>query len=105
MSWCPKHVNSKYDPECSGCQNASPQQRSSFAAPTGLAAVKRESAFYRTTLEQICEDTRNTRAKRLARSALTFWDACKEEAAKRRKAKAANSVLGDPPAKPKSTNP
>ena len=39
-----------------------------------LAATKREAAFYRKTLEQVCDDTRNTRAKRLASSALTFWD-------------------------------
>lgn len=34
----------------------------------------KRAAFYRKTLEQICEDKRNTRAKRLASSALTFWD-------------------------------
>jgi len=36
----------------------------------GLSAA----TFYRKILEQICDDTRNTRAKRLAASALTFWD-------------------------------
>jgi hypothetical protein len=62
----------------------------SFAAPTGLAAVKREARFYREQLELICKDSRKTRARRLAESALTFWDSLKAEAAKRKKAKAAN---------------
>lgn len=33
-----------------------------------------EAVFYRKVLEQISQDKRNTRAKSLANSALTFWD-------------------------------
>ena len=55
-----------------------------------LAAAKRDAAFYRKTLEQICEDERKTRGRRIAETALMFWDRIKEEAAERKKAKAAN---------------
>jgi len=64
----------------------------SFAAPTGLAAVKREARFYREQLELICKESRKTRARRLAESALTFWDSLKAEAAKRKKLKLAAST-------------
>jgi len=40
---------------------------------------KREAAFYRQTLEQIAQDKRRTRGRRLAESALTFWDAIVRE--------------------------
>lgn len=45
--------------------------------------LRREVKFYRDTLEGICADTRNTRAKRLASSALTFWDSMKKVKAAR----------------------
>lgn len=51
------------------------------AAPLGigfedrLAAVKMEARFYRNQLELIRQDSRRTRARRLAESALIFWDA------------------------------
>lgn len=67
--------------ECSECgavnlgDGACPMcKAASELAPARLLAAKREAAFYRKTLMQICDDTRNTRAKRLAISALTFWD-------------------------------
>ena len=47
-----------------------------------LAAVEREAAFYRDLLEKICQDTRMTRARRLADSGLMFWDQMKKEAQK-----------------------
>jgi hypothetical protein len=49
--------------------------------PCSSAATTAE-AFYRRLLEQICEDPRRTRARRLAESGLLFWDAMQEEAAK-----------------------
>ena len=55
-----------------------------------LAAAKRDAAFYRKTLEQICEDERKTRGRRIAETALMFWDRIKAEAAERKKAKADN---------------
>ena len=47
-----------------------------------LACVKaqwREMTHYRELLEQITQDNRKTRARRLAESGLTFWDAMMEE--------------------------
>ena len=55
-----------------------------------LAAAERDAAFYRKTLEQICDDERKTRGRRIADTALMFWDRIKKEAAERKKAKAAN---------------
>ena len=49
---------------------------------TGSSAVPTAEAFYRRLLEQICEDARRTRARRLAESGLRFWDAMQDEAAK-----------------------
>ena len=49
--------------------------------PCSSAATTAE-AFYRRLLEQICEDPRRTRARRLAESGLLFWDAMQDEAAK-----------------------
>lgn len=69
-----------------------PQVRST----DGLAAAKREAAFYRQQLELICQDPRRTRARRLAESALTFWDSMQQEAAKRESGKAANDKRSDP---------
>ena len=36
---------------------------------------QREARFYRRLLEQIVQDPRRTRARRLAESGLRFWDA------------------------------
>ena len=47
-----------------------------------LACVKAqwsEMTHYRELLEQITQDNRKTRARRLAESGLTFWDAMMEE--------------------------
>jgi hypothetical protein len=60
-----------------------------------LAAAERDAAFYRKTLEQICDDERKTRGRRIAETALMFWDRIKKEAAERKKTKAAN--VGDEP--------
>lgn len=49
--------------------------------PCSSAATTAE-AFYRRLLEQICEDPRRTRARRLAESGLLFWDSMQAEAAK-----------------------
>lgn len=46
-------------------------------------ALEREAAFYRGLLQQICEDARKTRARRLAESGLMFWDSMKAEKSKR----------------------
>lgn len=46
---------------------------------------EREAAFYRQQLELICKDKRKTRARRLAESALMFWDQMQKEATQRRK--------------------
>lgn len=44
--------------------------------PADLCAdMEREKAFYRDLLEQITQDPRKTRARRLAESGLIFWDA------------------------------
>lgn len=51
---------------------------------------KRESVFYRETLEQITQDPRKTRARRLAESALMFWDSMQKEAHTREKYECAN---------------
>lgn len=48
-----------------------------------IVQVERERAFYRKLLEKICQDTRRTRARRLAESGLNFWDAMKAEKHKR----------------------
>ena len=52
-----------------------------FAPVTWLEDAKRSAAFYRKTLEQIASGRRRTLERRLAESALTFWDALKAEAA------------------------
>lgn len=57
-------------------------------------AAKRAAAFYREQLELICKDSRKTRARRLAESALMFWDQLQLEAAKREKA--ANAERSNP---------
>lgn len=41
-----------------------------------------EAQFYRKQLELIAEDKRKTRARRLAESALTFWDQMQKEKVK-----------------------
>jgi hypothetical protein len=46
---------------------------------TRQAGAEGEAKFYRKTLEQICGDARNTRARRLATSALIFWDSMRPE--------------------------
>lgn len=46
-------------------------------------SLEREKAFYRELLQQIAQDSRKTRARRLAESGLTFWDAMREEKARR----------------------
>jgi hypothetical protein len=48
-------------------------------------SLRREKDFYRDLLKQICDDPRNTRAKRLAKSGLTFWDAMQKEKVKTNK--------------------
>lgn len=48
-------------------------------SPLCRAQIDTEAEFYRDLLEQICQDTRNTRAKRLAESGLLFWDQMKKE--------------------------
>lgn len=45
--------------------------------------LEREAAFYRKLLEQITEDSRKTRARRLAESGLMFWDSMQAEKRKR----------------------
>jgi uncharacterized protein YbaR (Trm112 family) len=84
---------------CPYCQKPIKDTEASEHTEDGLAhtkclcapsAAKREAAFYREQLELICKDHRRTRARRLAESALTFWDSLKAEAAKRKKARAAN---------------
>lgn len=45
--------------------------------------LEREAAFYRHLLEQITEDSRKTRARRLAESGLMFWDSMQAEKRKR----------------------
>lgn len=44
-----------------------------------MIAAKREAKFYREQLELICRDPRRTRARRLAESALAFWDQMRRE--------------------------
>jgi len=82
----PNLMNCEHQPSgrCAECEAL-------FAPVSGLAAVERESRFYREQLELICKDSRKTRARRLAESALTFWDSLKAEAAKRKEAEAANN--------------
>ncbi len=46
-------------------------------------SLEREKTFYRELLQQITQDSRKTRARRLAESGLIFWDAMREEKAKR----------------------
>jgi hypothetical protein len=46
-------------------------------------SLEREKTFYRDLLQQITQDPRKTRARRLVESGLTFWDAMREEKAKR----------------------
>lgn len=46
-------------------------------------SLEREKTFYRDLLQQITQDPRKTRARRLAESGLTFWDAMREEKARR----------------------
>jgi glycine/D-amino acid oxidase-like deaminating enzyme len=46
-------------------------------------SATREAAFYREQLQLIADGQRNTRERRLARSALTFWD--EMDAQRRRK--------------------
>lgn len=54
-----------------------------------------EAKFYRKLLQQIAEDKRNTRAKRLASSGLTFWDQLQIEKRKIRRVNyPANPVSG-----------
>lgn len=43
-----------------------------------LKKTKAEAQFYREQLEMIAADARKTRGRRLAESALTFWDAMKK---------------------------
>lgn len=44
--------------------------------------AKTAEQFYRELLEQITQDPRRTRARRLAESGLLFWDSVNEEAAR-----------------------
>lgn len=44
-----------------------------------MKTTAQEAAFYRDLLEQICQDTRKTRARRLAESGLMFWDSVQPE--------------------------
>jgi len=46
-------------------------------------AIEREKTFYRGLLEQVCQDARKTRARRLAESGLMFWDQMQAEKSKR----------------------
>lgn len=75
------------NPESTARTNSEPKVRWSEL----LAVVERESAFYREQLELICQDPRKTRARRLAESALMFWDQMQYEASKRKAGKTANS--------------
>jgi hypothetical protein len=45
--------------------------------------IEQEKTFYRGLLEQICQDARKTRARRLAESGLMFWDSMQAEKSKR----------------------
>jgi len=45
--------------------------------------IEREKEFYRDLLEQVCQDSRKTRARRLAESGLMFWDQLQAEKIKR----------------------
>ena len=45
--------------------------------------LEREKIFYREQLEIIANDKRRTSGQRLAKSALTFWDAIQAEAKKK----------------------
>jgi hypothetical protein len=52
-------------------------------------AKEQEKTFYRSLLEQICQDARKTRARRLAESGLMFWDQIRAEST-------ASKVIGAP---------
>ena len=62
--------------------NKKPERVSVVSVSTGSSAVPTAEAFYRRLLEQICEDSRRTRARRLAESGLRFWDAMQDETEK-----------------------
>jgi hypothetical protein len=51
-------------------------------------SIEREKTFYRGLLEQVCQDGRKTRARRLAESGLMFWDSMQAEKSKRSNEKA-----------------
>lgn len=59
MSWCPIHVNQQFDPECSGCQNASPQmteRRDGAATPAAkLCAPETHYPVPGSSLQEKCE--------------------------------------------------
>lgn len=44
--------------------------------------IEREKSFYRGLLEQISQDHRKTRARRLAESGMIFWDQMQKEVKK-----------------------
>lgn len=46
-------------------------------------SIEQEKTFYRGLLDQVCQDARKTRARRLAESGLMFWDAMQAEKARR----------------------
>jgi hypothetical protein len=46
-------------------------------------SIEQEKTFYRGLLEQVCQDSRKTRARRLSESGLMFWDQMQEEKARR----------------------
>ena len=71
-------------------RGAEPKGEPQVRISDGLEAVKREAKFYREQLELICQDSRKTRARRLAESALAFWDSMTAEVVKRKSAKASN---------------
>jgi len=55
-------------------------------------SARREAAFYREQLQLIADGRRNTRERRLAKSALTFWD----EIDAQRKRKPNHVITGSP---------
>lgn len=68
------------------CGKSAGATREKGAAPLvgtgeyGSPAAQSAEDFYRRLLEQICEDPRRTRARRLAESGLQFWDTMRAEA-------------------------
>jgi hypothetical protein len=65
------------------------QGQASLESATGSAsediakAIEQEKTFYRDLLEQVCQDARKTRARRLVESGLMFWDQMQAEKSKR----------------------